>query len=160
MGAAAAPLAAGAAIGGMALSATASIEAGTATSNADTYKAETLDRAARVGQVQALQVGAQQTQKLVNTLGNIDAARAAAHDDPTSPTGAAVRDYTEGLGNTQKSISVDNILEQSSQDTSDAAYMRSAAGYAMLGGELNAASGVLKGLGSLGGSMGGGGGGS
>jgi hypothetical protein len=45
-----------------------------------------------------------------------DHVRAAAHADPTSPTGAAVRDWHETLGLTQKSINVDNIIAQSDQE--------------------------------------------
>jgi hypothetical protein len=50
-----------------------------------------------------------------------------AHTDPTSPTSAAVRDLNETLGLTQKSIAVDQIMAQSAQEESDAAYLRSAA---------------------------------
>jgi hypothetical protein len=39
--------------------------------------------------------------------GNIDAVRAAAHTDPTSPTGAAIRDWNAALGLTQKTIAID-----------------------------------------------------
>jgi hypothetical protein len=38
------------------------------------------------------------------TLGSIDAIRAAAHDDPTSPTGVAVRESTERIGAEQRDI--------------------------------------------------------
>lgn len=141
------PTAGVASIAGLALSATSASMQGQANANAAEYKAETLDRAANIGKIQAQQVSGQMTAKLNNVLGNIDAARAAAHDDPTSPTGAAVRDYTEQLGSTQRGTTVDNIIEQSTQDASDAAYMRSAGAYAQTVGTLNAGSVLLKGLG-------------
>jgi hypothetical protein len=145
MAAAAAPLS----IAGIGLSAFGALEKGAATQAADQYQAEKLERAAAIGRVQAAQTSAQMTEKLNNTLGNIDAVRAAAHDDPTSPTGAAIRDLTEDRGNRAKSITVDNILEQVDQDTADAAYERSAGQYALLGGGLGAGADIFKGLGSV-----------
>jgi hypothetical protein len=67
------------------------ITGGSRSAAADTYRATELDRAARYGELQAVQSGAQGTRNLAITLGNIDATRAAAHDDPTSAAGAAVR---------------------------------------------------------------------
>jgi hypothetical protein len=94
--------------------------------------------------VAAVQTGASASQKISSDLANIDAVRAAAHADPTSPTGAAVRDGHETLGLTQKSINVDNT---SNQEASDAAYMRSAAKTALLAGEISAGAGLLDGIG-------------
>jgi hypothetical protein len=110
-------------------------------------KANMLERSAQRGQVAATEKGASDTEQLVNTLGNIDAVRAAAHEDPTSPTGAAVQDWTEQLGLTKKSIDVDNIMAQSQQDEADAAYMRSASKYALLGGDLTAGADILGAIG-------------
>jgi hypothetical protein len=76
-------------------------------------------------------------------LGNIDTIRAAAHTDPTSPTGAAVRDYHESVGLSQKSIAVDNILAQSRQEDAEAAYLRQAGKSALLSGEISAGAGLL-----------------
>src|SRR5205807_7445617 len=47
-----------------------------------------------------------------------DAIRAAGHDDPSSPTGAAVRDYAEYQGDRAKRIAVDNLLEDARQKQS------------------------------------------
>lgn len=113
----------------------------------DEYKAEALERHAEVGQVQAVQAGAQMTERLNTTLGNIDAIRSASHADPSSPTGAAIRDTAEYQGDRQKSITVDNILEQSAQDTADAAYLRSAGKYALQTSYISAGAGVLGGVG-------------
>lgn len=129
------------------------------TSEGDKFKADELDRAAEYGELKAKQTSGQLTQNLNMTLGNIDAIRAAAHDDPTSPTGAAVRDYTERVGTNQKDIQVDSILQQSKQNEADAAYLRKASSDALLSGDIAAGGDVLKGLAGGLGSLGGGGGG-
>lgn len=144
------PLSAGASgtsIAGAGLSAYADILKGQGTAAGENYKAASLENAAQRGRVAAAQTGASETEKLVQTLGNIDAVRAAAHTDPTSPTGAAIRDWNETLGLTKKSIDVDNIMAQSQQEDSDAAYLRSASKYALLGGELGAGADILGSLG-------------
>lgn len=123
---------------------------------ADEYQADKLDQAAKYGELKAVQTGGQMTRSLNTTLGNIDAVRAAAGADPTSPTGAAVRDNQEMIGNEQRSIVVGSILQQARQDQADAAYYRSAAKDALFAGYVGAAAGGAKGLASLG--TGGGGG--
>jgi hypothetical protein len=97
--------------------------------------------------VAAAQTGATASERLAADLGNIDALRAAAHSDPTSPTSAAVRDLHESLGLTQKSSADDQIMAQSAQEESDAAYLRSASKYALLAGELGAGATLLGGIG-------------
>lgn len=143
---AAAPLATGLSLGAMALSATGSVLGGMGTSSADKYKAELLEQQAQYGELKATQTGAQMTRNLNITLGNIDAVRAAARTDPTSPTGAAVRDYTEQVGTENKDIQVNSILEQSQMDEANAAYLRSASSDALLSGDIGAGAAVLKGL--------------
>jgi hypothetical protein len=67
---------------------------------------------------------------------------------PTRPrrTGAAVRDWTETLGNTKKAIDVDQLMQQSRQEETDAAYLRQAGKTALLSGYISAGSDVLKSL--------------
>jgi hypothetical protein len=108
------------------------------TKAADEYQAASLDRAAQYGEVKADQTSAVLTQRLNQTLGNIDVIRAAAHDDPTSPTGAAYRDYQERIGVGQRSTEVGNILAQSAQQEADAAYLRTAGNNALLSGTIGA----------------------
>src|ERR1700677_403674 len=91
------------------------------TASADEYQATKLETAATYGDLKAVQTGAQMTRNLNTTLGNIDAVRAAANTDPNSPTGAAVRDNQEAIGNQNRAITVDSILAQSTQDRNDAA---------------------------------------
>lgn len=143
MGSAAGQGASGTSIAGAGLSAYSELLKGQGTAAGENYKAASLENAAQRGRVAAAQTGASETEKLVQTLGNIDAVRAAAHTDPTSPTGAAIRDWNETLGLTKKSIDVDNIMAQSQQEDSDAAYLRSASKYALLGGELAAGSDII-----------------
>jgi hypothetical protein len=114
------------------------------TANADEFQAEKLQVAATYGDLKAVQTGGQMTRNLTQTLGNIDAVRAAAGTDPTSPTGAAMRDNAENIGTQNKEITVNSILQQSTQDRSDAAYYQSAASGALFAGDIGAAAGVLK----------------
>lgn len=144
---AAAPIAAGVSLASAGLSAYSSIESGKAQSAADTYKAEMLDQAAQYGDLKATQTNAQMTNNLNITLGHIDAVRAAAKTDPTSPTGAAVRDYAEQVGTEEKGTTVSNIMEQATTDEENAAYLRSASSDALLSGDLGAVSSLLKGSG-------------
>jgi hypothetical protein len=104
---------------------------------ADTFRAEQLQRAAEYGDLKAAQTAGQMTRNLNMTLGNIDATRAAAHDDPTSPTGAAYRGMVEEIGGEQKGITVDSILAQSQEDVANAAYLRQASGQALLAGDIS-----------------------
>jgi hypothetical protein len=82
---------------------------------ADDYQAQRLEQAATYGELKAVQTGGQMTRQLNTTLGNIDAVRAAANTDPSSPTGAALRDNAEQIGTDQKTTTVDSILQQSLQ---------------------------------------------
>jgi hypothetical protein len=122
-------------------------EKGKGTQAADEFQAAELQRAAEYGDLKAVQTNAQLTRNINLTLGHIDAVRAAARADPTSPTGAAVRDYTEQVGTEQKGIQVGNILAQVKQQEADAAYLRYAGNQALLSGEIAAGADVLKGLG-------------
>ncbi len=102
------------------------------------FQADELERAAQYGDVKAVQTGAQLTQRLNMTLGNIDAIRAASHTDPTSPSGVAYRDSQEYIGTTQRGIAVENILAQSQKQESEAAYLRVAGANALLSGKVGA----------------------
>ena len=117
---------------------------------ADEFQATKLETAATYGELKAVQTGGQMTRTLNNTLGNIDAVRAAAHTDPTSPTGAKIRSDNEALGNEQKDITVNSILQQSRQDRNDAAYYKQAGKDALFAGEISAAAGIAKGIAGLG----------
>jgi hypothetical protein len=140
-------VASGLSLASMGLTAASAITSSEGIAAADTYKAATLDRAAQYGTLKATQTNAQLTRNLTITLGNLDSIRAAARTDPTSPTGAAVRDYTEQTATTQKNIQVDSITAQAQEDEDNAAYLRQASKTALLGGDLGAAGDILKGIG-------------
>jgi hypothetical protein len=129
------------------------------TSAADIFKAEQLERAAQYGDLKAEQTSAAMTRNLNVTLGNIDAIRAAAHTDITSPTGAAYRGRVEEVGGEQRGITVENILAQSQEDVANAAYLRQASGRALLSGDIAATADILKGTAGFIGSFAGAGGG-
>lgn len=118
--------------------------------SADEFQAQKLETAAVYGDLKAAQTGAQMTRSLTTTLGNISAVRAAANADPTSPTGAAITDNQETLGENDRGIAVNSILQQSRQDRNDAAYYKDAADNALFAGKISAAAGIFKGLASLG----------
>jgi hypothetical protein len=138
MGAAAAPIAGATSIASMGLGAVGSYYRGKGTEAADEYKAASLERSAQYGRLAAAQTGAQDTEKLDTTLASIDSIRAAAHADPTSPTGAAVRDTEEYIGTRSRNIAVLNLQAQADQETSDADYLRKAGKFALGMGELGA----------------------
>ena len=107
-----------------------------AESGADIYRSELLEQQAQYGELKAKQTNAQMTRNLAITLGHVDAVRAAAHLDPSSPTGAAVRGEMEATGTERKGITVENILQQARMDEANAAYMRSQSSNALLSGDL------------------------
>lgn len=146
MGAAAAPIAAVSSLASIGLGAASSIEKGRGTQAADEYQAQRAEQAAEYGRTKAAQTDAQTRENLNITLGNIDAVRAAAGVDPSSPTTAALRDKTVELGDRARVTQVDNILAQATQDQNDAAYLHQAGRFAYGMGELSAAAGVAGGL--------------
>ena len=107
-----------------------------AEAGAEKNKAELFEQQAQYGELKAKQTNAQMTRNLAITLGHVDAVRAAAHLDPTSPTGAAVRGEMEAQGEMRKGITVENILQQTRMDEANAAYARSQASNALLSGNI------------------------
>lgn len=137
--------ASGLSLASLGLSAASSIMQSEGTASADTYKAEQLEQAAQYGELKASQTNAQMTRNLGISLGNIDAVRAAANTSPTSPTGGMVRESVEQAGVNQKNIKVDSINAQAQEDEANAQYLRQASSQALLGGDIGAASTILKG---------------
>jgi hypothetical protein len=125
-----------------------SVAKGMGTKAADDFQAARLNRAAEYGKLAADQTYGQMTEKLNTTLGNIDAVRAAAHDDPTSPTGVAFRDRQEYLGERERGIKVGSILAQARDDEASAAYLRSAGKNALMMGYLGTGASLGKGIGA------------
>jgi hypothetical protein len=138
--------ASGLSIASAGLSAFGAYEKGAGTAAADTYEAELAQRAGEYGQLKAVQTNAQSVRNLSITLGHIDAVRAAAHTDPTSPTGMAVRGAVEQTETEQKNIKVDSIMAQAQEDEANAAYLRSASSNALLMGDIGAGATLLGGV--------------
>lgn len=140
------PAASGLSLASSGLQAFGSIESAEGTAAADDYKSEQLQQQAQYGELKAIQTNAQLTQNLSMSLGNIDAVRAAGHDDPTSPTGAAVRGQIQDIGTEKKNIQVDSINAQVQEDEENAAYLRAAGSQALMAGQIGAGADILKGL--------------
>jgi len=117
---------------------------GQATKSADDFKAAQQERAATYGRLKAQQTDAGMLEQENIQLGNIDAIRAAAGADPTSPTSYALKDRTRELGDRNRSTAVDNILAQAQQNEADANYMRQAGDYALTSSYLTAGMDVGK----------------
>jgi len=150
MGASGATSAGGASLASIGLSAYSTILKSEGVAEADQFQAAKLENAATYGELKAVQTGGQMIRNLNTVLGNIDAVRVAAGNDPTSPTGVAVRENAEEIGTEQKTITVNSILQQSRQERADAAYYRSAAEDGLFAGKIGAAAGIAKGLASIG----------
>ena len=99
--------------------------------SANDFKAAQAERAATYGRLKANQTDAQMLEQENTQLGNIDAIRAAAGADPTSPTSYALKDRTQFIGDRNRGTAVNSILAQASQDEADANYMRQAGDYAL-----------------------------
>ena len=136
----------GASVASIGLQAYSTMLSAQGTATADEFQAAKLDNAAKYGELKAVQTGAQMTRSLNTTLGNIEAVRAAARADPNSPTGAAIIDEQQTIGNEQRGTVVNSILAQANQDRSDAKYYRSAADHALFAGAISAGAGIAKGL--------------
>src|SRR5260370_37235782 len=98
--------------GSLALQGFSSLLHGQGQSEAYGFQAEKSEVAATYGELKAVQVGGQMTRNLNTTLGNIAAVRAAANTDPSSPTGAAVIENQEAIGNEHRGTKVNSIVQQ------------------------------------------------
>jgi hypothetical protein len=137
----------GLAIAGAGLNAYGDVLKGQGVKAGDEFKASMLEQSAQRGEAAAVEVGAEYSRKLAMDLGNIDAIRGAMHTDPTSPAGAAIRDFHEEAGLTQKAIAVDNITAQARQQQAEAAYLRQAGQQALLASYVGAGADILGGVG-------------
>jgi hypothetical protein len=114
---------------------------------ADDMQADELARKAAIGQTAATETNANLTMRLNQSLGNIDAVRAAEHADPASPVTAALRSTTTAIANEDRVIKVGNILSQSEEDTAASDYMRKSGSYALTQGWLSGLAGAATTLG-------------
>jgi hypothetical protein len=142
--------ASGLSIASLGFGAASSIAKGYGTQAADEFQADRATRAAELGRTQAALTDVTYRENLNTTLGNIEAIRAAAHIDPSSPTSAALRDYNTMISDRQRMAAVGSIRQQASEDEAGAEYLRKAGDYAVKMGYLDAgvkiAGGIAKGL--------------
>lgn len=117
------------------LSAAGSVASGVGQSQAMGYEAQMSERAAQYGEIKAQQTSQQMTDRLTQTLGNISAVRASANVGE-SPTGDAIRNYNELLGDRDRTQAVSNIMAQNQQDLLDAKFYNSMGSSALIGGYL------------------------
>lgn len=139
MGAAVAPAAA---IVGIGANVAGGVMQGEGQQAADNYQAAVLTQKAQAGQVAATETNANSVLRLNQTLDNIDAVRAASHNDPSSPTGSMLRNTAYDYGNEERAIRVGNILTQSEQDLASADYEKKAGSFAMTQGILSGIAGA------------------
>jgi hypothetical protein len=138
------------------LSAYSDVEKGAATQASDEFQADKATEAAKFGRLQADLTNTTALERINTTLGNIDAIRAAAHVDPTSPTTAAVEDWQTEISNRQRLAAVGTLRSQASADDASAAYLRKAGSFAQSQAYLSAAVGVAGAASKWGGVAGGG----
>lgn len=144
MGAAAA--AGASSIASMALTATGDIMKGSATKASDDFQADRAERAAQFGQTQAMLTDTTMRENLNTTLGNIEAVRAAANVNPTSPTTVALMDRSTELSNRQRTAAVGSIKAQAAEDQASADYLRKAGDFAVTQSYISAGADVAGGL--------------
>ena len=111
------------------------------------FEAELEEQKAEYGRLKANQTNAQMSRNLAISLGHLDSIRAAQHTDQSSPTGAAVRGFTEERGTEAKGITVENILQQSRMDEANAAYLRTEGANILLAGDVAMAGDFAGGIG-------------
>jgi hypothetical protein len=138
------------------LSAFADVEKGAGQQAADNFQADRATEAAKFGRLQADLADTTAHEKLNVQLGNIDAIRAAAHIDPTSPTTAAVEQWQTEISERQRLATSGTLRAQAATDDASAAYLRKLGSYAQQQGYLNAGIDILGGASKWGGGAGGG----
>jgi hypothetical protein len=147
-----AALAGGSSVASLGLAAAGAVMKGEGEKSADEFRADQAEQAARFGREQAELTDVTMREKLNTTLANIDAIRAAAHVDPTSPTTTAVEDWQRTISNRQRTTAMVSQKAQVATDEASADYLRKAGDFALTQSYLSAAAGVAggaaKGLGA------------
>lgn len=146
MGAAASSMAGPASVASLALTVASDVTKGNATQASDNFQADRLQRAADFGQTQATLTDTTMRENLNTTLGNIEAVRAAAFTDPTSPTSIALMDQSSERSERQRLAAVGSERAQSEEDMASADYLRKAGDFAVTQSYLSAATDVAGGL--------------
>lgn len=128
MGAAAASAASVASLG---LTVAGDIMGGSAKKAADDYQAARLEQAAEFGKTQATLTDTTMRENLNSTIGTIQAVRAAAGIDPTSPTSGALIEMNSERADRQRMAAVGSINAQTAEQQASAKYLREAGDFAV-----------------------------
>lgn len=128
MGAAAASAASVASLG---LTVAGDIMGGSAKKSANDFQAARLEQAAEFGKTQAALTDATMRENLNNTLGTIQAVRAAAGVDPSSPTTSAMMNMNSQRAERQRMAAVGSINAQTAEQEASARYLREAGDFAV-----------------------------
>lgn len=136
----------GASLLSIGLSAYSDVEKGAATQSSDEFQADKAAENAKFGRLQADLSDATSRERLNTTLGNIDAIRAAAHVDPTSPTTGAVEQWQTEISERQRLATSGTLRSQASADDASAAYLKEAGQFAQTQGYLQAGIDVATGV--------------
>jgi hypothetical protein len=124
------------------------LQAGQAAAAGENQRAQQAANASAIGRAKAAQTDAYMRDSLASTMGNIMAVRAAANTDPSSPTGFAVLNRQENLGDEARAQKVANINNQADSDASAAIFYRNSAENALTGSYLSAGGRLASGLSS------------
>ncbi|QRG10178.1 hypothetical protein EZH22_30325 (plasmid) [Xanthobacter dioxanivorans] len=119
-------------------------------SQAQNYQAAVAERDAMVAKTQAAQTDTALREELNRTLARIGTIRASANVGLDSPTTQAIMDEQRRVSDRERRTRVENLNIQANAKRDEAAFRRSAANMALVGGGLDAVTGMAKiGFGSL-----------
>lgn len=113
-------------------------------SKAQGYQAAVAERDALVAKTQAAQTDTQLREELGRTLDAISSVRASSGAAIDSPTAMAVMDEQRRVGDRERAIRVGSLEMQARAKEDEARFQRSAARMSLLGGGLNAVTGMAK----------------
>lgn len=113
-------------------------------SQAQNYQAAVAERDAMVAKTQAAQTDTALREELNRTLARIGTIRASANVGLDSPTTQAVMDEQRRVSDRERRTRVESLDMQANAKRDEAAFRRSAANMALVGGGLDAVTGMAK----------------
>lgn len=113
-------------IASLGLGAFSGIQKARGTQAADEFQAAKAKRAADFGRLQAGLTDTVMRENFNTMISNIDVIRAAAHADPTSPTGAAIEAHDKMISDRSRTAALLTIKSQIDEDEASAAYLHKA----------------------------------
>ncbi|MFG1331134.1 hypothetical protein V5F41_07750 [Xanthobacter autotrophicus] len=138
------PVSATVVLGTMALQGASTMTKAYGESQGQGYQAAVAERDAQVARIQADQTDTQLREELNRTLSRVSSVRASAGVDANSPTTMAVMDEQKRVADRERRIRVGSLEMQANAKDDEAAFRRSAAKMALIGGTLDALTGMAK----------------